>query len=262
MGKYERLSRKIDKNEEAMDALNALDSNTVQNIRFHSVDAAAMYNTRKIKKLERKNERLQTKKDKIDTKLDEETTAVNESLKELFGDDMKLPDKDSPNFEQEAQELIDAMKQKILDNPGQYKDFVNNMSRCPTKWEIAVNSLHPVAIAKVLHFRKEYPDIANLVDAGFRIRGRALDRKKFDATTWTITDSVDVNNVEITFDPSGKVWRNIDNHQENDIQMVKTWEIDYDAAKQAYHDARDEQIQAKKFARQQKRNNTEGDTDV
>lgn len=248
MGKYERLSRKIDKNEEAMDALNALDSNTVQNIRFHSVDAANMY-------YKRKNEKLQAKKEKIDAKLDEETKAVNDSLQKFFGDGMELPDKNSENFAQEAQRLIAEMKQKIKDAPQEYKDFVNDMRYCPTKAEVAVSSMHPIALAKAIAFRKKHPDIANLVDAGFRIRGIALDRKSYDDSTKEITDWVDVNNVEITFDPSGKVWRNIDNHQENDIQMVKTWEIDYDAAKQAYHDAKDEQRRAKKLTRQQKKNN-------
>ena len=169
--------------------------------------------------LQHKNEKLQAKRDKIDEKLDGATQKVNDSLKNIFKDDsIKLPDKDSSNFEAEAQNLVKAIKAKIDQNPEQYRDFIKNMQKCPSKNDLVASLGHPVLLIQYRKMKKENPDIVNLIDAGFRVHGKALDRSSMNTDKTGIDKRFDVSNIEISFDPSGKIGRNINNHQQANIE--------------------------------------------
>jgi len=249
MWKYERLSTKIEANEQA---INAIDSQKAQEI---TLDAAAKI-TEQTKKmvLQHKNEKLQAKRDKIDEKLDGATQKVNDSLKNIFKDDsIKLPDKDSSNFEAEAQNLVKAIKAKIDQNPEQYRDFINNMKTCPSKKDLVASLGHPALLIPYRKMKKEHPDIVTLRDAGFRVHGLALDRRSMNGDNTDIETKFNVSNIEISFDPSGKIGRNINNHQQANIEWVTSWEVNKQQETSDYLAAIAEARAAKKYDRKQKK---------
>ena len=157
--------------------------------------------------------------------------------------------------------MVDDIKNSLstiaLQKPEWVKNFIDLM-QYGSEYQWATNVLAWVFSFwmhqwEARQFREVHPDIANLLDAWFRVKGRCIQRYDENHTPY-----LDVSNVQIIFNPARQIKKDLQHHDHGEDEIwAQTSSIDRQQMRASERAWRKEERAAHQFEREQKKTERE-----